>query len=115
MTTVRISDVTKHEGYVTAIVTADGRDPVRVDNFTGAWTFPHDPEMPPTARCARRVVLGWCVELLNAAVKTGEPQHTAIATARETPVLRPKTTPTTPDQIAQAMAKAAANAVREAA
>lgn len=136
MTTVRITKLERHEGgFYTANVTADNSDTVRVDNATGPWSFPLDPSMPANARCARRMVLGWCVALLNKRVdafERGESPDERAAHAAPKPDSRNFIHPagsragraerraaerrtTTPDQIATAMAKAASAAVKEAA
>jgi len=119
MTTVRITKVERHElGFFTANVTAAGADTIRVDNRLGSWTFTRDPnENPARVDVPRREVLPWCAALLQkrvAAVIRGEATADEVVQApeRATPVTP---TPSTAEQIAARMAKAAAAAVKEAA
>lgn len=83
MPTVRITQLQRHAGgYYTADVSVDGADTVRVDTFTGAWTFPVDPSEPANARCMRRSVLTWCVELLNGRIAAAEGDAPAACEGR---------------------------------
>lgn len=120
MTAVRITKVERHElGFFTANVTAANSDTVRVDNALGSWTFTVDPKEDPARRdVRRREVLPWCAALLAkraAAVIRGVATTDEVVQApeRATPVRA--SAPSTADQIAAAMAKAAAAAVKEAA
>lgn len=71
MTSVRITKMQREDaGHVTARVTADGADAVRVDNTLGSWTFTVDQSADSGSRSVpRRDVVPWVAAKLQARLR----------------------------------------------